>query len=97
MNVFQDASCDFSNQAADNVIYGSSSSSEDSWLSDLSVSYELDSLNPDACKDVFFTLLNCHRSPDPPRALLAACQSFENPLLAVFATCYEVRISHLLS
>ncbi|KDR22519.1 hypothetical protein L798_02233, partial [Zootermopsis nevadensis] len=39
--------------------------------------------------DVFCTLLSCHRSQDPPRALLTACHTLRNPLFAIFATCYE--------
>nr|CAI5834396.1 unnamed protein product [Callosobruchus analis] len=35
------------------------------------------------------TLIRCHNSTDPPRALLQACQLYKNPLLAVFATSYE--------
>ncbi|KAJ8924490.1 hypothetical protein NQ315_007287 [Exocentrus adspersus] len=35
------------------------------------------------------TLIRCHNSTDPPRALLQACQLYRNPLLAVLATSYE--------
>ncbi|KAG5898668.1 hypothetical protein JTB14_005427 [Gonioctena quinquepunctata] len=35
------------------------------------------------------TLIRCHNSTDPPRALLQACQLYRNPLLAIFATSYE--------
>ncbi|KAJ8963130.1 hypothetical protein NQ318_018595 [Aromia moschata] len=35
------------------------------------------------------TLIRCHNSTDPPRALLQACQLYRNPLLAILATSYE--------
>ncbi|PSN58102.1 hypothetical protein C0J52_06504 [Blattella germanica] len=66
----------------------SSSSSEDSFQSRLSAPSDVDVL-PEAHRDLFFALLNCHRSQDPPRALLVACQYLQNPVMAVFATCYE--------
>jgi len=65
----------------------SSSSSEDSYQSVTSSEVT----NCDESNDVFHTLLSCHRSQDPPRALLTACQTLHNPLFAIFATCYEVR------
>lgn len=36
------------------------------------------------------TLIRCHNSSDPPRALLQASQLYRNPLLAILATSYEV-------
>lgn len=38
------------------------------------------------------TLLRCHNSTDPPKALLQAAQLYRNPLLAVLATSYEVKV-----
>ncbi|CAG9762324.1 unnamed protein product [Ceutorhynchus assimilis] len=35
------------------------------------------------------TLIRCHNSCDPPRALLQACQLYRTPLLAILATSYE--------
>ncbi|KAK9871905.1 hypothetical protein WA026_015154 [Henosepilachna vigintioctopunctata] len=35
------------------------------------------------------TLIRCHNSTDPPKALLQACKMYRYPLLAIFATCYE--------
>ncbi|XP_060523228.1 spatacsin [Cylas formicarius] len=35
------------------------------------------------------TLIRCHNSTDPPRALLQACQLYRHPFLAIVATCYE--------
>ncbi|XP_067002124.2 spatacsin [Anabrus simplex] len=48
-----------------------------------------DVVNPAYRNDMLLTLLKCHGSTDPPRALLAACQKLRNPVLAVLATCYE--------
>lgn len=39
------------------------------------------------------TLIRCHNSTDPPKALLQACQLYRNPLLAILATSYEVKKS----
>lgn len=36
------------------------------------------------------TLIRCHNSTDPPKALLQASQLYRNPLLAILATSYEV-------
>ncbi|XP_066152206.1 spatacsin isoform X2 [Euwallacea fornicatus] len=35
------------------------------------------------------TLIRCHNSTDPPKALLQACQLYRYPLLAILATSYE--------
>lgn len=37
-------------------------------------------------------LIRCHNSADPPRALLQASQLYRNPLLAIFASSYEVSV-----
>lgn len=42
------------------------------------------------------TLIRCHNSTDPPKALLQACQLYRNPLLAIFATSYEVFLLFLM-
>lgn len=62
--------------------YGSNSSSMGS------DSLEIDILNTKAT--LAQTLIRCHNSTDPPRALLQACQLYRNPLLAILATSYEV-------
>jgi hypothetical protein len=69
----------------------SSSSSEDSYQSGLHAVTISEVTSCEDSNDVFHTLLCCHRSQDPPRALLTACQNLQNPLFAIFATCYEVR------
>lgn len=40
--------------------------------------------------DLWLTILNCHRSQDPPRALINASRSSLRPILTILATCYEV-------
>lgn len=62
--------------------YGSNSSSMGS------DSLEIDILNTKTT--LAQTLIRCHNSTDPPRALLQACQLYRNPLLAILATSYEV-------
>ncbi|XP_072396296.1 spatacsin [Diabrotica undecimpunctata] len=61
--------------------YGSNSSSGGSDF------LEIDISNTKAT--LLQTLIRCHNSTDPPRALLQACQLYKNPLLAIFATSYE--------
>nr|XP_023027706.1 spatacsin [Leptinotarsa decemlineata] len=61
--------------------YGSNASSGGS------DSLEIDIANTKAT--LLQTLIRCHNSTDPPRALLQACQLYRNPLLAIFATSYE--------
>ncbi|XP_018364335.1 PREDICTED: spatacsin isoform X1 [Trachymyrmex cornetzi] len=39
--------------------------------------------------NLWLTILNCHQSQDPPRALINASRSNLRPLLTVLATCYE--------
>ncbi|KAL3286720.1 hypothetical protein HHI36_001215 [Cryptolaemus montrouzieri] len=56
-------------------------------LSDSSDILEVDILNTKAT--LLQTLIRCHNSADPPRALLQACQLYRNPLLAILATSYE--------
>ncbi|CAH0552154.1 unnamed protein product [Brassicogethes aeneus] len=48
---------------------------------------EIDIVNTKAT--LLQTLIRCHNSTDPPRALLQACQLYRNPLLAILATSYE--------
>jgi len=40
--------------------------------------------------NLWLTILNCHQSQDPPRALINASRSNFSPILTVLATCYEV-------
>ncbi|XP_057655737.1 spatacsin [Diorhabda carinulata] len=61
--------------------YGSSSSSGGSDFLEIDVSNTKATL--------LQTLIRCHSSTDPPRALLQACQLYKNPVLAIFATSYE--------
>ncbi|KAJ8927655.1 hypothetical protein NQ314_019857 [Rhamnusium bicolor] len=61
--------------------YGSATSSAGSDF------FEIDLLNTKAT--LLQTLIRCHNSTDPPRALLQACQLYRNPLLAILATSYE--------
>jgi len=68
----------------------SSSSSEDSYHSGLNAVNSSEVTSCGVVNDVFHILLSCHRSQDPSHALLTACQTFHNPLFAIFATCYEV-------
>lgn len=42
--------------------------------------------------DLWLTILNCHQSQDPPRALINASRSNLRPILTVLATCYEVKL-----
>jgi hypothetical protein len=60
-------------------------SGESSSSSDL---FEIDVSNIKAT--LLQTLIRCHNSTDPPKALLQASQLYRNPLLAIFATSYEV-------
>lgn len=66
--------------------YGSNSSSGGSDF------LEIDISNTKAT--LLQTLIRCHNSTDPPRALLQACQLYKNPLLAIFATSYEVSLKN---
>lgn len=71
-----------------------SSSSHDSLSSITSSNDSLDPSegeNMDMKATLLQTLLRCHNSADPPKALLQAAQLYRNPLLAVLATSYEVR------
>ncbi|EFA05905.1 spatacsin [Tribolium castaneum] len=65
----------------------SQSSLESGGSSSSSDFYEIDVSNIKAT--LLQTLIRCHNSTDPPKALLQACQLYRNPLLAVFATSYE--------
>lgn len=49
---------------------------------------EIDILNTKAT--LLQTLIRCHNSNDPPKALLQACHMYRHPILAILATCYEV-------
>lgn len=40
--------------------------------------------------NLWLTILNCHQSQDPPRALINASRSNLRPILTILATCYEV-------
>ncbi|XP_045475609.1 spatacsin [Harmonia axyridis] len=48
---------------------------------------EIDILNTKAT--LLQTLIRCHNSVDPPKALLQACHMYRHPILAILATCYE--------
>jgi hypothetical protein len=74
----------------ESMAYVSSSSSEDSYHSGLNDVSSAEAVSCDENNDVFYVLLSCHRSQDPSHSLLTACQTFYNPLFAIFATCYEV-------
>ncbi|XP_044265423.1 spatacsin-like isoform X2 [Tribolium madens] len=65
----------------------SQSSLESGGSSSSSDFFEIDVSNIKAT--LLQTLIRCHNSTDPPKALLQACQLYRNPLLAVFATSYE--------
>lgn len=64
---------------------------------------EIDASNTTSAKDIssdcistssdnnlWLTILNCHQSQDPPRALINASRSNLRPILTILATCYEV-------
>lgn len=73
----------------------SSLSSHDSIGSIASSGDSLDQAEADALDmkaTLLQTLIRCHNSADPPRALLHAAQLYRNPLLAVLASIYEVGI-----
>lgn len=40
--------------------------------------------------NLWLTILNCHQSQDPPKALINASRSNLRPILTILATCYEV-------
>ncbi|KAL0117009.1 hypothetical protein PUN28_010108 [Cardiocondyla obscurior] len=40
-------------------------------------------------KNLWFTILNCHQSQDPPKAFINASRLNLSPILTVLATCYE--------
>lgn len=46
--------------------------------------------------NLWLTILNCHQSQDPPRALINASRSNLRPILTVLAACYEVILFRLI-
>lgn len=72
----------------------SSKTSQSSYGSNISSSASSDFLEIDVSNTkatLLQTLIRCHDSRDPPKALLQACQHYKYPLLAIFASLYEVR------
>lgn len=67
-----------------------SSSSFGSSCSSSASSETLDIEHPDFKTDLLKTLIKCHNSIDPPKALLQASSIYKNPIFAVLATSYEV-------
>lgn len=80
-------------QSVDGSASESSSGSLRSFSSTASSAGSCDGLEYDAVGskvDLLQTLIRCHNSVDPPKALLQACCLYSYPLFAVLATCYEV-------
>jgi len=48
----------------------------------------------DSSNNLWLTILNCHQSQDPPRALINASRLYLRPILTILATCYEVLFHH---
>ncbi|XP_039304859.1 spatacsin isoform X2 [Solenopsis invicta] len=47
------------------------------------------SISTSSNDNLWLTILNCHQSQDPPKALINASRSNLRPILTVLATCYE--------
>lgn len=58
---------------------------------DISNSY----ISTSSDNNLWLTILNCHQSQDPPKALINASRSNLRPILTILATCYEV-LSYLI-
>ncbi|XP_049816483.1 spatacsin [Schistocerca nitens] len=65
-----------------------SSSSEDMYSSQTSAD-GTPAISDSYSDNLLLVLLQCHNSPDPPRALLSSSLLLRNPILSVFANCYE--------
>ncbi|XP_025830251.1 uncharacterized protein LOC112904435 [Agrilus planipennis] len=79
-------------QGYSSISFMSQTSSAESSSGSSSISeYETEMTHQGEQIDLLKVLVKCHNSTDPPKMLLHSCYLFKCPLLAIFATSYEIK------